>query len=50
MSYTQFDSPEPASRDTSTDISFFYNNHNFQELRASLLYGIEARKGLIVLT
>ena len=50
MSYAQFDSPQPASRDTSTDISSFYNNHNFQEVRASLRYGVEARKGLILLT
>ena len=50
MSYAQFDSPQPASRDTSPDISFFYNNQNFEEVRGSLRYGVEARKGLILLT
>lgn len=51
MNYGRFDASFSASGDTEPDNkSIFHDIRHFQELRASLVNAIEARKGLILLT
>jgi type II secretory pathway predicted ATPase ExeA len=49
MSRSQFESPPPSSLSSVAETARFHNNLHYQEVLATLRYGIIARKGLILL-